>query len=128
MWVFWSVTHLEKSNEPRHVICNNIVYIRRKTSLAICFGDSQFRRNRTFNFKVSKYMLTNVHEYDYINRLTLPVRQSLILRPLAKTAYLAKVHIFRLKVSFFYQMFRFKSKKVKNSLNMNVMFTLFEQF
>ena len=35
---------------------------------------------------------------------------------------------FRLKVSFFCQMFRSKSKKVKNGLKLNVMFTLFVQF
>ena len=35
---------------------------------------------------------------------------------------------FRLKVSFFWQMFRFKSKKVKNGLKLNVMLTLFVQF
>ena len=44
-------------------------YILREKSLAIYFGDSQFRRNMTFNFIVSKYMLTNVREYDDINRL-----------------------------------------------------------
>ena len=44
--------------------------ILREKSLAIYFEDSQVRRNRTFNFIVSKYMLTNVHEYDSINRLT----------------------------------------------------------
>ena len=42
-------------------------------SLAIYFEDSQFRRNRTFHFIVSKYMLTNVHVYDDINRLTLHI-------------------------------------------------------
>ena len=34
----------------------------------------------------------------------------------------------RLKVSFFCQMFRSKSKKVKNGFKPNVMFTLFVQF
>ena len=38
------------------------------------------------------------------------------------------VKSFRLKVSFFCQMFRSKSKKVKNGLKLNIMFTLFEQF
>ena len=51
------------------IICV-ILYILRVKSLAIYFDDSQFRRNRTYNFIVSKYMLTNVHEYDDINRLT----------------------------------------------------------
>ena len=46
-----------------------IIYTEGK-SLAIYFADSQFRTNRTFNFIVSKYMLTNVQEYDDINRLT----------------------------------------------------------
>ena len=32
-------------------VCYNIL---REKSLAIYFEDSQFRRNRTFNFKVSK--------------------------------------------------------------------------
>ena len=31
-----------------------LAYILREKSLAIYFGDSQFRRNRTFNFIVSK--------------------------------------------------------------------------
>ena len=44
--------------------------ILREKSLAIYFEGSQFRRNMTFNFIVSKYMLTNVHEYVYINMLT----------------------------------------------------------
>ena len=35
---------------------------------------------------------------------------------------------FQLKASFFCQMFRSKSKKVKNGLKLNVMFTLFVQF
>ena len=35
---------------------------------------------------------------------------------------------FRLKVSSFCQMFRSESKKVKNGLKLNVMFTLFVQF
>ena len=38
-------------------------------------------------------MLTNVHEYDDINRLTFHIMLSLILCPLAKTAYLAIVPI-----------------------------------
>ena len=37
------------------------------------------------------------------------------------------VDSFRLKVSFFCQMFRSKNKKVKNGLKLNVMFTLFMQ-
>ena len=40
---------------------NNIL---REKSLAIYFEDSQFIRVRTFNFIVSKNMLTNIHEYD----------------------------------------------------------------
>ena len=35
-------------------ILNKISYILREKSLAIYFGDSQFKRNRTFNFIVSK--------------------------------------------------------------------------
>ena len=38
-------------------------------------------------------MLTNVQEYDDINRLTFYIMLSLILCPLAKTAYLAIVGI-----------------------------------
>ena len=38
-------------------------------------------------------MLTNVHEYDGINRLTFHIMKSLILYPLAKTAYLAIMRI-----------------------------------
>ena len=38
-------------------------------------------------------MLTNVHEYDDINRLTFHIMSSLILCSLAKTAYLAIVRI-----------------------------------
>ena len=46
-------------------------------------------------------MLTNVHEYDDINRLTFHIMSSLILCPLAKTAYLAIVRIdFDLKFQF----------------------------
>ena len=37
---------------------------------AIYFGDSLFKRNRIFNFIISKYMLRNVYEYDDINWLT----------------------------------------------------------
>ena len=46
-----------------------IIYILRVKSLAIYFGDSQFRINRTSDFMVSKYMLANIHECDDINRL-----------------------------------------------------------
>ena len=46
-------------------------------------------------------MLTNVQEYDDITRLTLHIMQSLLLLPLAKTAYLAIVRIvFSLKFHF----------------------------
>ena len=55
-------------------------------------------------------MLTNVHEYEY-------QVESPILSPLAKTAYLAVARIvFLLNVSFFCQIFRSKSEKVKTSL------------
>ena len=68
--------------------------ILREKSLAINFGDSQIRRNRTFNLKVSKiYMLTNAREYEDITRLTFHIMLSLILFPLAKTAYLAIMRI-----------------------------------
>ena len=74
-------------------------------------------------------MLTNVFEYDEINRLTFHIMQSLILCPLAKTAYLATARIFfLLKVSFFRQIFRSKSQKMKISLKLNVLFTIFVQF
>ena len=78
----------------------------------------------TFNFIVSKIYVdkVNVNEYDDINRLTIHIMQSLILCPLAKTAYLAIVRIV------FCQMFRSKSKEVKNDLKLNVLFTLFVQF
>ena len=66
-------------------------YILREKSLAIYFGDSQFIN-----------MLTSVH--DEINRLTFHIILSLILCPLAKTAYQAIVRI----VSFFCPMFRSK--------------------
>ena len=67
-------------------------------------------------------MLTNVHEYDDITRLTFYIIYCLILCPLAKTAYLAIVRVV------FCQMFRPKSKKVKSGLKLNVMFTLFVQY
>ena len=68
--------------------------------------------------KCQKYRLTNVHKYDDINRLTFHIMESLILCPLAKTAYLAIVRIvFDLKCHFVCPMFRSKSKKVKNGLN-----------
>ena len=38
-------------------------------------------------------MLTNVHKYDDMNKLTFHIMLSLILCPLAKTAYLAIVRI-----------------------------------
>ena len=37
-----------------HEIVQSIDNVLREKSLAIYFGDSQFRRNRTFNFIVSK--------------------------------------------------------------------------
>ena len=74
-------------------------------------------------------MLKNFHDYDDINRLTFHIILSLILCPLSKTAYLAIMGIvFLIKASFFCQMFRFKSQKVKNSLKLNDMFTLYIQF
>ena len=42
--------------------------ILREKSLAICLGDSQFRRNGIFNFMISKIYVDNVYEYDEINR------------------------------------------------------------
>ena len=56
----------EVSRETVHIWLKHIIsivliqvdtqnaYILREKSLAIYFGDSQFRRNRTFNFIVSK--------------------------------------------------------------------------
>ena len=74
-------------------------------------------------------MLTNVLEYDYINRLTFHMMYSLILCPLAKNSLSGNsVNSFRLKVLIFSQIVRSKSKKVKNDLKLNVMFTLFVQF
>ena len=73
-------------------------------------------------------MLTNVYEYNKINLLTFSHNASEILSPLAKTAYLAIAQIFSAKISFFYQMFRSKSQKVKNGLKLNVLVTIFEQF
>ena len=48
-------------------VCYFNILLRGK-SLAIYFGDSQFRRFGIFNFIISKiYMLTNLYEYDEIN-------------------------------------------------------------
>ena len=41
------------------VLRHKNVYILREKSLAIYFEDSQFRRNRTFNFIVSKIHVDN---------------------------------------------------------------------
>ena len=69
-------------------------------------------------------MLTNVHESDDIDRLTFHIFMS----PCQNSLFDNSVNSFRLKVSFFCQMFRSKSKKVENGLKLNVMFTLFVQF
>ena len=49
---------------------DKLINILREESLPIYFGDSQFRRNMNFNLIISKYMSTNVYEYDDINWLT----------------------------------------------------------
>ena len=45
---------LKRKNLQQHLIHYFHEYILSEKSLAIYFGDSQFRRNRTFNLKVSK--------------------------------------------------------------------------
>ena len=56
--------------DPCFVISTQCPLYTEGKSLAIYFGDSQFRRNRTLNIIVSKlFMLINVHKYDDINRL-----------------------------------------------------------
>ena len=57
-------------------------------------------------------MLTNVHEYDDITRLTFHEMLSQILSPLARTAYLAIARIgFLLKGSFYARCLDLKAKK-----------------
>ena len=57
-------------------------------------------------------MLTNVHKYDDINSFKFHIMQSLILCPLAKTAYLAIVRIvFDLKSHFSVKCFDPKARK-----------------
>ena len=68
-------------------------------------------------------MLTNVHEYDDINRLKFHIMLSLIY-----SLYGYSANSFRQKVSFFCQMFRSKIMNVKNGLKLNAMFTFFVKF
>ena len=70
-------------------------------------------------------MLTNVHEYDDITRLTFHVMLSLILFPPCLNSLSGNsANNFRLKVSVFCQMFRSKSKKLKNGLKLKIIFTV----
>ena len=69
--------------------------------------------------------MTNVFEYNKINRLTFSHNVSEILSLLAKTAYLGNSpHIFTAK-KFTLDL---KAKKVKNGLKLNALFTIFVQF
>ena len=56
-------------------------------SLAIYFGDLQFRRKRIFNFIISKLYVDTRPEYNEINQLAFHIMLSPILSPFAKTAY-----------------------------------------
>ena len=59
-------------------------------------------------------MLINVYEYNDIKRSTIFIMLSPILCPLAKTAYFVIAPIVFCKKMIFRQMFRSKSKQIKN--------------
>ena len=69
------------------------IYIPRGKSLAIYFGDSQLRRNRTFNFKVSKIYVDKRSRVRWLSQVDISHNVKSDFMPLAKTAYLAIVRI-----------------------------------
>ena len=110
----------------RYILIHLYGTILREKSLATNFGDSQFRRNRIYNFIISKLYVDKRlwAEYNEINRLTVSHNVSAILSSLSGNS----ANIFLLKVLRFHQMFRSKSPKVKNGLKLNVLFTTLLQF
>ena len=123
MFLYWNVAS--------SVIYCGYLNILREKSLAIYmyFGDSQFRRNRTLNLKVSKIYVDKRSRVRWHNQIEISLNVKSDFIPLCLNSLSGNNAIsFRLKVSLFCQMFRSKSKKVKNGIKLNVMFTLCVQF